>query len=128
MEQIKSTSPRSVSGRVESVNPKGVKVNGEWHNFSRFAENIQPPERGQSVSLTLDKSGFVREVIVEGGSAAAPKSGQRDQVISRLAILKAAAEFAAGRPEIKSGDVLRIAESWERWVGRDAGDDLEDAF
>jgi hypothetical protein len=37
-------------------------------------------------------------------------------VISRLALIKAAACFAAGRTDIKSSDVLLIAKSWERWV------------
>jgi hypothetical protein len=54
--------------------------------------------------------------------------GPRQAVITRLACLKAAAEFAAARPVLKSGDVLAIAASWERWVCRPAGDDLTDAF
>jgi hypothetical protein len=33
--------------------------------------------------------------------------------------LKAAAEFGAARPNLKSGDVLAIAASWERWIGRE---------
>jgi hypothetical protein len=44
--------------------------------------------------------------------------GGRETAITRLAVLKAAAEFAAGRPEIKSGDVLAIAARWEAWVAR----------
>jgi hypothetical protein len=36
----------------------------------------------------------------------------------RLAVLEAAAQFAADRDEIKSADVLRIAESWLAWVER----------
>jgi hypothetical protein len=45
-------------------------------------------------------------------------------------VLKAAAEFGASRPNLKSGDVLAIAASWERWVCRSDGpaDDLEEAF
>ena len=50
-------------------------------------------------------------------------TGQRDTTITRLAVLKAAAEFAASRPQLKSGEVLKIAASWERWVNRDTGDD-----
>jgi hypothetical protein len=40
----------------------------------------------------------------------------RDRTISRLAVLKAAAEFGASRPDLKSGDVLKIANSWLAWV------------
>ena len=57
-------------------------------------------------------------------------SSDRDQTITRLAVLKAAAEYAASRPESKSADVLKIAASWERWVNREsaAEDEIVDAF
>ena len=55
--------PETVTGRVASVNPKGVKLDGhaDWFNFSRFARDLVPPMRGQAVTLTLDRQGFVRE-------------------------------------------------------------------
>ncbi len=42
----------------------------------------------------------------------------KDRTITRLACLKAAAEFGASRPDAKSTDVLKIAEKWEAWVNR----------
>jgi hypothetical protein len=44
--------------------------------------------------------------------------------------MKAAAEFGAARPNLKSGDVLAIAASWGRWVNRDQETtfDLHDEF
>jgi hypothetical protein len=39
----------------------------------------------------------------------------------RLAVLQAAATFAAGKAlntEVSSADVLKIAEAWERWIAR----------
>jgi hypothetical protein len=59
-----SASPdQTITGRVASVNPKGVKLDGhaEWLNFSRYAADIVPPMSGQHVTLTLDRQGFVRE-------------------------------------------------------------------
>lgn len=131
-------------GVVRSVNEKGLKLEGHdsWLNVSRFAVGVVMPERGQSVSVTVDKAGFIRSVTVldgpapiRGGSDAridaqgrsAPS--EKDRTITRLACLKAAAEFAAGR-DLKSGDVLRIAASWEQWVTRsdDPADELVDAF
>jgi len=130
-----------ISGIVSSVNPKGVKLEGQadWLNFSKFATDIVPPGRGESVTLTLDRQGFVRGVTAADGSlpSAAPQSApqsaqssQRERTITRLAVLKAAAEFGAARPNLKSGDVLAIAATWERWVNRDAETtyDLTDAF
>jgi len=42
----------------------------------------------------------------------------KDRTITRLAVLKAAAEFAANRPQIKSGEVVKFAASGGRWVTR----------
>jgi hypothetical protein len=75
------------------------------------------------VALTLDGQGFVRRVEAAEGAADVAGAGNvcagaKDQTITRLAVLKAAAEWSAGRAEIKSGDVLKIAERWEAWVSR----------
>lgn len=123
MAQAMSVAQTTASGRVASVNPKGLKLEGEsdWRNFSKFATDLTIPERGQFVTLTLDKSGFVRSVESDGAAPTqqSQPAGQKDRTITRLAVLKAAAEFAASRPEAKSSDVLKIAESWERWVLRE---------
>src|SRR5580765_62736 len=131
---------QQVSGIVRSVNDKGLKLDGQenWFNVSRFAVGVVLPERGAAVTCTLDKSGFLRAVAAADGSEIAPTrsaapgaaSGQqRDRTITRLAVLKAAAEYAASKPESKSRDVLAIAASWEAWVLRpDDADDIEDAF
>jgi hypothetical protein len=129
-----------VTGRVASVNPAGLKLDGSttWVNFSKYATDLVPPERGQYVTLTLDRQGFIRAVAIRDGSeaieprGAAPRvaSEQRDRTITRLAVLKAAAEFGAARPQLKSGDVLAIAAVWERWIHRDQETtfDLRDEF
>ena len=137
----------TVSGVVTAVNPKGVKLAGEsdWLNFSKFATDLVIPERGEAVLLLLDKSGFIRSVQPAVGPArssgtASPQNAPRgqygpagasakDRTITRLAVLKAAAEYAASKPQSSSGDVLKIAASWERWVLRDDEPaELVDAF
>jgi hypothetical protein len=125
----------TVTGTVTSVNPKGLKLDGAagWLNFSKYAPDIVPPMNGQTVTLTLDRAGFIRAVDAAGGSQEAVQArqataSQRDATITRLAVLKAAAAFGASRRDLKSGEVLKIAESWERWVLRDAGDRFEDTF
>ncbi len=52
---------------------------------------------------------------VEGSQR--PAAG-REAPITRLAVLKAAAEFLAPRTDAKSADVLKVAERWEAWVTR----------
>jgi hypothetical protein len=132
----------SITGRVGSVNEKGFRLVGAdgWLNYSKFAVGIVAPERGAEVVVTLDKAGFVRAIgPADSASAPAPVRGgseapsSRDRTITRLAVLKAAAEFGAARPSLRSGEVLAIAASWERWVLADpvvapAELDLDEAF
>lgn len=131
-----SPAPLPVTGRVDSVNDTGIKVDGQWHNVSKFASDVVMPSRGDMVTLTLDRSGFVRSVqIGTNGSTATPAqktavnaSSARDTTITRLAVLKAAAEYCASKQESKSADVLAIATSWEAWVNRPEPPELEEAF
>jgi hypothetical protein len=139
--------PEIVVGVVRSVNDKGLKLEGHesWLNVSRFAVGVVLPERGETVACTLDKAGFLRAVgpadgatptaRVAGGSDAPAAPTVKDRTITRLAVLKAAAEFGAARPNLKSGDVLAIAASWERWIMREQettydldAADTDDAF
>ncbi len=127
------------TGRVASVNERGLRLDGEesWFNLSKFALGVVLPERGQTVTVTVDSKGFLRSCVPADGPAPLPIAGgshaitsDKDRTITRLAVLKAAAEFGASRPSLKSGDILKIAESFERWVLRsgDPLDDLEEAF
>jgi hypothetical protein len=133
------------TGRVASVNERGLKLDGhdEWMNVSKFAPAFDMPARGDTVTVAVDSKGFLRSCqAVDGpapiaGASDQPRPAQsrsepsqRDTTITRLAVLKAAAEFAAGRHDLKSGEVLAIAERWERWVTRcdDPSDELDEAF
>lgn len=129
----------TVAGRVEAANERGLKIDGAWLNVSKYAVGVVLPERGADVALTLDKAGFIRSCELVGGlpapvcgasdAPAAPST--KDRTITRLACLKAAAEFAASR-DLKSGHVLSIAASWEKWVNRPDDEqttyELTDAF
>ena len=120
------THETTLAGRVVSVNEKGLKLDGEdsWRNFSKFAQDLVAPSHGDVVSLTLDKAGFVRACGPADGSATVPATASstapsvKDRTITRLAVLKAAAEFAASKPDSTSAAVLRVAEAWEKWVMR----------
>lgn len=126
---VNGSSETTLTGRVVSVNEKGIKFEGagEWLNASKFAVGLVMPERGQTVTVTVDRQGFMRSCMAADGAAvdaAAPRSQngsgvQKDRTITRLAVLKAAAEYAASKPQSKSSEVLAIAASWERWVLRD---------
>jgi CHAD domain-containing protein len=110
-----------VEGLVEATNPTGLKIAGAWVNVSRF-KPVTIPDTGAYVRVDVDSRGYIRDLDVLKPAASASSSGtptERDERIARLAVLKAAATFAAERVDIKSADVLRIAESWLRWVERE---------
>lgn len=114
---------RTVSGTVEAVNPKGMKINGEWWNWSRWAEDPTPPERGQHVTLTLDKAGFVRSVETDGAAPATTTAqqpaGQKDRLIVRQSSIKTAFSFAESRPDMKAADAIKLAAIIEAWIYRE---------
>ena len=103
-----------IEGLVESANERGIKVGGEWRNMSKF-HPVDLPDRGARVRLELDAKGFIKTLQVLDQAPTA-SSSTREDTISRLTVLKAAAAFAATRTEIKSADVLTIADRWLAWV------------
>lgn len=111
------TTADTVRGRVEARNPNGIRVAGEWHNVSKFRP-LELPAVGASVELGVNPKGFITSLEVLEPSSVGAKSEHpsRDETITRLAVLKAAAAFAAARDEAKSGDVLLIADRWLQWV------------
>jgi hypothetical protein len=64
------------------------------------------------------------------GAAPRPRPGwrstplpDRNTEIRRLALIKAAADYAATRPELSPEDVLGVARGWERWIVEREGDE-----
>ena len=112
----------TITATVEAVNDRGIKIQGGWLNVSRF-HPVALPMRGALVALEVQGGKWIQRVDVLDGqdahsSAQRPQtaSGTRERTITRLAVLKAAAAFAASRPDAKSPDVLTVADTWLRWV------------
>jgi len=106
-----------VEGVVESVNQTGLKIGGAWVNVSRF-KPITLPDAGAHVRLKIDNKGYI--VDLENLSPIAQNLSNKDERITRLAVLKAAAEFVGlwgqNREEVKSEHVLVLADRWLKWV------------
>jgi len=108
-----------VEGVVESVNRTGLKIAGSWVNLSQFGPKLELPDAGAHVRLSVDSRGYIKTLEVLDGP---PSDGgsQRDKTITRLAVLKAAAEFVGlwgqTRPEVTSDHVLVLANKWLEWV------------
>lgn len=125
----------TVLGLVEQVNANktGIKVSGQWLNISRFHTIADFPLPGQRASVQVEKTDRgdwiqLIEILDEGKVFPLPAPQRRGgggrspaelRDIRRLATLKAAAGFAASRPDMKSSDVLKVAAAWEQWVARD---------
>jgi hypothetical protein len=113
-----------VDGIVQGANERGVHLQGEpdWRNFSKYADPIAPPARGQSVRLGLDASGFVRELELLGATAA---TLNRDRAIARMSALRSAAIYCGNRATVhedaKSEHIFVLAERMLAWLEK--GDD-----
>jgi hypothetical protein len=111
-----------VEGVVESVNATGLKLGGAWVNVSRYRP-VELPEAGAHVRMKIDSKGYIVELenLSTRGETPAVLS-TKDERITRLAVLKAAAEFVGlwgqTREEIKSDHVLQIADKWLAWVNQ----------
>jgi hypothetical protein len=108
----------SVEGLVEATNPKGLKIQGQWVNVSQFHPIENMPETGARVRLEVDAKGYIREVQVLDSPSVTPTA--RDERITRLAVLKAAANFVGlmgqSREDVKAEHVLVLADKWLAWV------------
>jgi hypothetical protein len=107
-----------LEGQVEAVNERGIRLGDEWLNLSKFKPVALPPQ-GAQVRVETDAKGFLKSVEVLD-QASPTHAVSRDRTITRLAVLKAAATFcgqyATAHEEVRSKDVLAIADSWLAWI------------
>jgi hypothetical protein len=111
---------QQIEGLVEATNANGLKIAGAWVNVSRW-HPLELPEAGAHVRLEVDSRGYIRELEVLK-TAAVSRDVSRDGTITRLAVLKAAAQFVGllsqTREDIRSDHVLLLADKWLAWVGQ----------
>lgn len=129
----------SVTGLVEQINAKGtgIKVAGQWLNVSQYHALAELPKLGQRANVQVartDRGLWIQGIeVLDGGQihqllpqvprrGGGGRSPSEQSDIRRLSVLKAAASFAAARPDLKSADVLAIAGRWLQWVEDKGGD------
>jgi hypothetical protein len=108
---------QQVEGVVEATNRTGIRIGGAWVNVSQF-HPVEMPEQGAHVRLEVDAKGYIKDLEVLNQTPVTA-SVSRNETITKLAVLKAAAMFGASRPDLKSSDVLKIADNWLAWVTND---------
>jgi hypothetical protein len=121
---------QDVEGVVEAVNPKGLKLGGAWLNVSQF-HPVELPASGAHVRLRVDSKGYIHELEVLEKSQSigdrlesdTPHCNPRDERITRLAVLKAAANFVGlwgqTREDVRSEHVLMLADKWLAWINQE---------
>lgn len=114
----------TVEGIVEAANERGLKLDGEWVNLSKYRK-LELPDAGARVRAEVDQRGYLCAIdVLESGSDKSPAVlSERDDRITRLAVLKAAAEFVGlwgqTREDVRSDHVLVLADKWLAWVTQD---------
>jgi hypothetical protein len=120
-----------VSGEVEAVNAKGLKIDGSWLNYSKFYKGTTPG-RGDEVELVVDGN-WINDISVKNGGAVAlpgsAKSGApRDRAsgryldtdlrIARQVALKAAVDRANASGEDDDDKVIALAAKFEAFLNK----------
>jgi hypothetical protein len=115
----------TLTGTVEAVNERGIKLQGAWLNLSKW-KPLPLPTRGALVSVDVKDGRFLDRIdVLDGQDAhsepqrAVAGPGARERLITRLACLRSAVQLAAGKGDLTSADVLKVAERFEAWVTRD---------
>lgn len=110
-----------VEGVVQAANANGIRVNGQWLNVSQF-KPLELPGVGARVCLRVDAKRFIQSVEVLEAAPPAAASSAREERISRLAVLKAAAGFLGAlsqtHEDVRSEHVLVLADRWLEWLAR----------
>src|SRR5205809_55819 len=87
----------SVEGTVQARNERGVRIDGQWLNLSRFRP-VGLPDTGARIRAEVDNRGFIcsLEVLEPAPQTQTPtvlSRTERDETITRLAVLQAASHF-----------------------------------
>lgn len=122
-----ATTTATIRGTVQRSNGSTVLLEERVAplTISRYAKNIPPMEGGDMVELVVDGRDFVMggvNLSLQDHGDDEPDERRalpcKDVQIIRESCLKSAAAFAVSRPEMKSADVLKVAECWEQWILR----------
>ena len=130
-----------ITATVEAVNERGVKLNGAWHNYSRYADGAidRTAQVGDIVQVELTSTGWVRALRVvqraaqqngqaappAAGASAAPRALDAEQY-TRLRAVEIASPVAAQYAQ-SAGEYLQTLSALAVWIERYIvdGDPLE---
>jgi hypothetical protein len=86
---------QKLTGIVEAVNERGVRINGTWHNYSAYARNgdiDRTAQQGDKVEAEVTSTGWIRSLRILERAAARALDAAR---YTRLRAVEIAAPIAA---------------------------------
>jgi transposase-like protein len=130
-----------ITATVEAVNERRIKIDGTWHNYSRYADGAidRTAQVGDTVQVVLTNTGWVRALrIVQraaqqngqavppaAGASAAPRALDAEQY-ARLRAVEIASPVAAQYAQ-SAGEYLQTLAALANWIALyiTEGDPLE---
>jgi hypothetical protein len=114
---------QTLTAVVEALNERGVKVQGQWHNFSSYAQNgaiDRTAQVGDTVELELTNTGWVRKLTVTQRAPAQSNGQTAPQAPSALGARQLdASQYTRLRAvEIAAPIAVQFAEDFDAYLTR----------
>jgi len=112
-----------ITATVEAVNERGVKVNGNWHNFSSYANGSdidRTVQAGDTAEIVLTSTGWVRKLTVKQRAATqkAEQAAQQGNGAAGARALDAAQYTRLRVVEIAVPIAVHFAEDFDAYLTR----------
>ncbi|HEX3036005.1 MAG TPA: hypothetical protein VHT73_12930 [Thermodesulfobacteriota bacterium] len=117
---------QTIRGTVEQSNDRGIKIAGEWYNYSTMSgKTFNTASVGDVVELKVGgKSGnwiYEQKFLMRSGDTAEPKKEvtqleDRETRMVRMSALKSAVEFVKNGKKVEPSDAIRVAKEFETYI------------
>jgi hypothetical protein len=112
---------QTLTGIVEAVNERGVRINGTWHNYSAYARNgdiDRTAQQGDKVEAEITSTGWIRSLrILERAQAQATAQAAQQPTNGVGARALDAAQYTRLRAvEIAATAAVQFSEDFEAYM------------
>jgi len=110
-----------ITATVEAVNERGVKVQGNWHNYSSYAQNgdiDRSVAQGDTAELELTNTGWIRKlrVVQRAQTQQATQAAQQPSNGAGVRQLDASQYARLRAVELASAAALHYSDGVERYL------------
>jgi hypothetical protein len=112
---------QTLTGVIEAVNERGVRINGTWHNFSSYAANgaiDRTVQAGDTAELELTNTGWIRKlsILQRAPAQQAEQAAQQGNSAAAARQLDAAQYMRLRAVEIAASVVVQYSEDLEAYM------------